>query len=126
MPMQMDMGQDVLALLPEVFLVLGAVVTLLGGSFVPRSKQWTMRVVAVAALLGAGGAAAAGLAATSRTVMDTTFAVDAPTGAARLVVVTATLLVIGLGVTSSTARRGRARPTPCSCCPPSVPSSWPG
>lgn len=86
------------SLLPEIFLLLGAVTSLLAGSFLPRRRQWVARLVAVAALAAAGLAAGIGLAGAGTTVFDMTYAVDISTGVARLVVVGATLLVIGLGV----------------------------
>jgi NADH-quinone oxidoreductase subunit N len=87
-----------LALLPEICLLAGAVVTLLTGSFLPRQRQWVARLIAVAALLGAGASAVTTLGALPQTAMMGAFAVDSGTGILRLVVVSATLLVIGLGV----------------------------
>ncbi len=86
------------AMLPEIFLLFGALVALIGGSFLPRLKQWGSRLVAVAALLGAGVAAVVALAGPARTVFDATYAVDTATGVARLIVVVATLLVVLLAV----------------------------
>ncbi|MQA35617.1 NADH-quinone oxidoreductase subunit N [Modestobacter roseus] len=86
-----------LALLPEISLLAGAVVALLAGSFLPQRRQWVARLVAVAALLTAGIAAALALGDPARTVFGA-FVVDTPTGITRLVVVASTLLVIGLGV----------------------------
>ncbi len=86
------------ALLPEVCLLLGALVALLGGSFLPRRRQWAARLAAAAALLAAGAAAAVAAAGAARLVYTDTFVVDSTTAAARLVVVAAALLVLGLGV----------------------------
>ncbi len=86
------------ALLPEIALLVGAVSCLLAGSFTPRERQWRVRILAVAALVVAGVAAAVGLAGDARTVYTGTFAIDTATGVVRLVVVATTLLVIGLGV----------------------------
>lgn len=47
------MKKDLLAMLPELFLLGGAVLTLLVGSFSPRERQWRARLVA---FLAAGGA----------------------------------------------------------------------
>ncbi|MEZ0491808.1 NADH-quinone oxidoreductase subunit N [Kineococcus sp. TBRC 1896] len=98
--------EDPLALLPEIFLLAGALLTLLTGSFLPRDRQWVSRSVAVVALVGSATAAAVALAGPARTVYTSTYAVDGATGVVRLVVVAATLLVIGLGVPelSGTAR----------------------
>ena len=94
----MDMGEQPAALLPEVCLLAGALLALLSGSFLPRARQWVARLVAVAGLLAAAGAAiVAGLGGRPFTVYDASFAVDGPTTAGRLVVAVATLLVIGLG-----------------------------
>ncbi len=92
------MHEEPLALLPEICLLAGAVSTLLAGSFLPRERQWVARLIATAALLGAAVTAAVVLADPARTVYGGTFAVDTATGAVRLVVAAATLLVIGLGV----------------------------
>ncbi|MGY5883601.1 NADH-quinone oxidoreductase subunit N [Modestobacter lacusdianchii] len=99
------MRQDPLALLPELFLLGGAVATLLTGSFLPRHRQWAARLVAVAALLGAGVATALtfpggrgrDFGPPAETVFGA-FVLDTPTSATRLVVVASLLLVIGLGV----------------------------
>ena len=91
------MNEDPLALLPEIAVLAGAVLSLLAGSFLPRRRQWVARLIAVAALLTAGIAAAVTMGGPPRTVFDA-FAVDTATNTIRLVVVAATLLVIGLGV----------------------------
>jgi NADH-quinone oxidoreductase subunit N len=89
---------DPLALLPEICLLVGAVTTLLAGSFLPRQRQWIARLVAAAALVGSAAAAVAVLGDLARPAMMGTFAVDTATGVVRLVVAAGTLLVIGLGV----------------------------
>lgn len=91
------MTEDPLAILPEISLLAGAVSALLGGSFLPRTRQWIARLIAVAALLVAGAAAAVALAGPARTVFGA-FTIDRTTGVVRLIIVAATLLVIGLGV----------------------------
>ncbi|WP_374115811.1 NADH-quinone oxidoreductase subunit N [Kineococcus sp. TRM81007] len=92
------MQKQPLELLPEVCLLAGALATLLSGSFLPRQRQWVARLVAVAALLGAVVTAGLDLAGTAHTVYAQTYAVDVATGAVRVVVAAATLLVVGLGV----------------------------
>ncbi len=94
----MGMNEDPLALLPEIFLLAGALAVLLTGSFLPRERQWVARTVAAAALLAATVAAAAALWDAPRAVWDGTFTVDTATGVARLVASLACLLVVGLGV----------------------------
>ncbi|MCV2488420.1 proton-conducting transporter membrane subunit [Geodermatophilus sp. YIM 151500] len=86
------------ALLPEACLVVGAVAALLAGSFLPRTRQWGARLIAVTALVASGAATLVVLGDPARTVMMSAFAVDTATNVVRLVVVAGTLLVIGLGV----------------------------
>lgn len=89
------MGADLLALLPEALLFLGAMVTLVGGSFTPRTRQWRMGLVAAAATtasLVTGLVAWAG----DHAIFSGTFAVDTSTGAARLAVTVSLLLVLAI------------------------------
>ena len=83
-------------LLPEIFTFLGGLVVLLGGSFLPRDRQWIARAVAALALLGAATAAALAMAGPAQTAFSGTFAVDTATGAARVIAALATLLVLGV------------------------------
>ncbi len=96
-------GADTLLVLPELVVLVGAVATLLLGSFLPRQRQWTARLLAVAVLAGAVvvsvvaprvGAGAEG----PTTAFSGTFAVDGATTVVRVVLCLSTLLVVGLGV----------------------------
>lgn len=49
-------------LLPEILVFVGGLVVLLGGSFLPRQRQWIARAVAAVALLSATIAAAVTMA----------------------------------------------------------------
>ncbi len=89
------MAMRPLVMLPEILLFAGGLVCLLGGSFTPRRRQWTLRVVAAAALVGAVGAALAGASA-GGTAFEGAFAVDVATTTARVVCAVATLLVLAL------------------------------
>ena len=96
----MDMGASLPPVLPEMVLLAGAVGTLLAGSFAARDRQWIVRIVAIGVLLVSGGfalAGPAGLIHPGKSVFTGTFTPDAATGAVRLTVIVATLLVIGLG-----------------------------
>ncbi len=96
----MDMGASLPPVLPEMVLLGGAVGTLLAGSFVARDRQWIVRSAAIGVLLISGGfalAGPAGLIHPGKSVFTGTFTPDAATGAVRLTVIIATLLVIGLG-----------------------------
>ncbi len=110
-------NQNVAALLPETFLAAAAVCGLLAGSWLPRNRQWAVAALAATACL-AGIAATGHTMATGReqTVFDTTFAVDAPTNAGRLTVLTALLLVVAMSAESLRGhKRERASTTSCCC-----------
>ncbi len=92
------MRMQPLALLPEILLLVGALFALLAGSFLPRTRQWVTRLIAVGALLGAFTAAAVALAGPPGMYYDNSYAVDTASGVARLVITAATLLVVGLGI----------------------------
>jgi NADH-quinone oxidoreductase subunit N len=83
-------------LVPEACLLGGAVVCLLGGSFLPRGRQWVARGVACLALLGSLVAALSSADAAG-TVFDGSYALDSGTTAARVLAAGATLAVILLG-----------------------------
>ncbi|HCA87567.1 MAG TPA: NADH-quinone oxidoreductase subunit N [Streptomyces sp.] len=102
------MDEDPLALLPELFLLVGAVVTLLTGSFLPQHRQWAARAPAVAALAGAIVTAAVLAAGDTRTVYTRTYALDTATAAARIIIPAAALIVLALSVHRL---RGRRRET---------------
>ncbi len=87
-----------LLVLPELAVLVGAVVTLLLGSFLPRQRQWVSRLLAVTALLAATVLALVGATRDATTAFDGTFAVDTATAVVRVVVCAGTLLVVGLGV----------------------------
>ncbi len=92
------MTKEPLALLPELVLLLGAVVVLLLGSFLPRGRQWVGRLVTATVLLASLGLTAYGLLTTNpRLVYADTYALDGPTTIARLVVPAAALLLLLLG-----------------------------
>jgi NADH-quinone oxidoreductase subunit N len=89
-------NEDPAALLPELFLAASAIAGLLLGSWLPRRRQWPVRALAAAA--AAAGIAATGVAFAHdpRVVFGTSYAVDAATNAARLVVLASLLLALAL------------------------------
>jgi NADH-quinone oxidoreductase subunit N len=93
----MNPGADALALLPEILLLTGAITTLLAGSFLARERQWVSRIIALGALAASATAAAAALAGTATSAYSGSYAIDAGTGAGRLVVAISALFVIVLG-----------------------------
>ena len=100
------MGQESLALLPEILLLAGAVIVLLAGSFLPMARQVVTRFIAVGVLLTSAVAAGAGSVGGTRTIFEGSFALDDGTTAARIIIPLATILVIVLSVEelSGTAR----------------------
>ncbi|GGL07389.1 NADH-quinone oxidoreductase subunit N [Mangrovihabitans endophyticus] len=86
------MNEKPLALLPELILLLGAVATLLSGSFLPRRRQGVAGLVAALALAGSAAVALAGRS--DQTVYGHSFAIDVATSAIRVLAPTATLLVL--------------------------------
>lgn len=92
----MSTRTDVLALLPEALLFLGGMACLVGGSFTPRTRQWRMRVLAGVATLASLVTGLVAWAGADRTAFSGTFAVDASTGAARVIVTSALLLLLAV------------------------------
>ena len=91
----MEMNENPAATLPELLLVLAAVVGLLAGSWLPRNRQWVVRLIAVAGCLAGVAAAAVDLARPAQEVFDGTYVVDVRLGAVRFIVLLAILLTIG-------------------------------
>ena len=89
-------GMNPLLLLPEMLLFIGGLAALLGGSFLPRARQWLTRAVAAVALVGAAVAAVIIGAKGAQSAFETTFAIDSATTLTRVVVAVATLLVLGI------------------------------
>ena len=83
-------------LAPEIVLFLGGLTVLMGGSFLPRTRQWLTRVVAAAVLLVAAALAALDLPGPAQMAMEGTFTVDTTTGIARIVAALGTLVVLAL------------------------------
>ena len=105
-------------LLPEILVFLGGLVVLLGGSFLPRDRQWIARAAAALALLGAATAAALAMAGPAQSAFSGTFTVDTATGAARVIAALTTLLVLGVAPGRSPGPRGSRTRTRCCCWPP--------
>lgn len=83
-----------LVLAPEMVLFAGALVVLLSGSFLSRSRLWVTRVVAAVALAGSVALALVGLASGTQAAFDDTFVADRATGVVRVVVVVAVALML--------------------------------
>ena len=87
-------GGEVLALLPELLLLLGAVGGLLLGLWTPQHRQGRVRAFAVLACLASAAAAGRVVTEPAMTVFEGTWAVDATTGIVRITVALATAVVI--------------------------------
>lgn len=83
-----------LLMLPEMVLFLGGLAALLGGSFLPRHRQWVARLVAAAALGAVVVLAAVALADAPGFAFMGSFVVDTATGVARITAAAGTLLVL--------------------------------
>ncbi|WP_017974989.1 NADH-quinone oxidoreductase subunit N [Actinopolyspora halophila] len=88
------MGAGPLVLLPELAPAAGAVLGLLLGSWLPRGRQWVVRLVGVAACLAGVGATLASLDGVAHRAFEGSYAVDTATQAGRLIVLGGTLLVL--------------------------------
>ena len=85
-----------LLLLPEMLLFVGGLGVLLGGSFLPRDRQWVARIVAAAVLVGSIAVSALALSGDRANAFEGTFVIDTGTGVARLVASAGTLFVLAL------------------------------
>ena len=101
-----DMVRDSQHFLPELALLVGAVAGLVVGVFVPRRRQWVVHVIGASTLASALAVALAELREPARALFDGTYTLDTTTGAARIVVLAGTLLVLPMVVEPF---RGHAR-----------------
>ena len=92
------MNENVGALLPELLLVLAAAAGLLAGSWLPRDRQWVVRLIAMAGCVAGLVAAIVDLTRPAQRVFASSYVVDVGLGAARIVVLLSILLTIGLSV----------------------------
>lgn len=90
------MNEKPLALLPEALLLAGAIGGLLLGLFLPRRRQWLVRVVAAVALLASIAAALVAAGNLAGPVFDGVYDVDIATTVVRVVTPVATLLVLAI------------------------------
>jgi NADH-quinone oxidoreductase subunit N len=96
------------ALIPELSLLAAAVLGLLLGAWLPRRRQWLVRLLAAGACVAGLVATVAAATASPQFVFDSSYAVDSATNATRAIVLTATLLVLWL---SADAVDGHPRET---------------
>lgn len=99
------MNENPAALLPELFLLGSAVVGLLWGAWLPRTRQWLVRLLAAVAAVA--GLVATAVAATrpDELVFGTSYAVDTPTHVTRAIVLVAVLVALALSVDATAGHR---------------------
>ena len=102
------MKEELGPLTPELILAASAVAGLLAGSWLPRGRQWAVRLMAAAACLATLATTAFTPAGATTTDFGASYAIDAATDAVRVVVAGATLVVICL---SGDAMRAHVRET---------------
>lgn len=89
------MAADLGRLLPEVFLAAAAVAGLLLGSFLPRARQWLVRVLAAVACVAGLVWTVVGWGTTTTVFMDS-YTVDTATNAVRATVLVSVLFVLAM------------------------------
>ena len=102
------MNERLAPLIPEIILAASAVAGLLAGSWLPRRRQWPVRLLAAAACLAAIATTAFTSAGAVTVDFGTSYSIDAATNAARVIVAASTLLVIAM---SGDAMRAHPRET---------------
>lgn len=95
--MESETGLDVLAVLPEIVLIAGALVVLIAGSYLPRSRQGVAYGIATATALLSATVAPMTFAAAPEAVFAGNYLVDTTTQAARVAVAGAAALVLLAG-----------------------------
>lgn len=89
-------AQEVLAMLPELLLLLGAVGGLLVGLWTPQQRQWRVRAIAVLACLGSAAVAVAALDDPVERVFEGLWVIDTLTGIVRITVAVAVAVAVWL------------------------------
>ena len=88
------MNEKPLALLPEALMLAGAISGLLVGLFLPRRRQWVVRIIAAVALLASIAAALVAGVDPEGPVFDGVYDVDTATTVVRVVAACGALLVL--------------------------------
>jgi NADH-quinone oxidoreductase subunit N len=91
-----EMNENPLDLLPEVLLAASAVIGLLLSSWLPRTRQWVVGLLAACACVAGMVAASVAAAEPATTAFGEAFAIDTVTSTSRIVVLGGALLVLGV------------------------------
>lgn len=94
--MNAETGMRPLLMLPEMLTFGGGLVVLIGGSFLPRQRQWWARITAAATLTVVIAVAVIGMAASDQTAFEGAFAVDSTTAVARIAAAVGVLMVLAI------------------------------
>jgi NADH-quinone oxidoreductase subunit N len=94
------MAQEVVAVLPELLLLLGAIAGLLVGLWSPQQHQGRVRVLAVAACLGSVAVAVPALGGPAERVFEGLWVIDTTTGIVRITVGLAVAVAVWLASAS--------------------------
>lgn len=97
---RMSMAGETLAMLPELFLLVGAVIGLLVGLWSPQQRQRRVRAIAVAACVASALAAVPALSAPADRVFEGLWIIDTTTGIVRITVAVGIAVVILLSASS--------------------------
>ncbi|WP_324189225.1 NADH-quinone oxidoreductase subunit N [Nocardia otitidiscaviarum] len=98
-----EMGADLAALAPEAALAAAAVLGLLLGSFLPRTRQWPVRLLAAVAAITTLVTTVAVWNDAPATIFEGTYDIDTATNAVRLTVAVSLLLVLALSLPGTRA-----------------------
>ncbi|SDN26260.1 NADH-quinone oxidoreductase subunit N [Lentzea albidocapillata subsp. violacea] len=90
------MNENPAALLPEIFLALVAVLGLLLGSYLPRHRQWLVRVLSAVACVAGIAVTVTMWSGMDQAVFGESYVIDVATNATRVIVLLATLIVTAL------------------------------
>jgi NADH-quinone oxidoreductase subunit N len=101
-------GDDVVALLPELLLLAGAVGGLLIGLWTPQHRQWRVRAVAIIACVSSAVAAGVAVPEPDRRVFENLWVIDGTTDVVRIAVALGVAVAVWL---ASSSLAGHARET---------------
>ncbi|MGW3863749.1 NADH-quinone oxidoreductase subunit N [Streptomyces sp. NPDC005047] len=93
-----EMNENPLDILPEIFLVAGAVLGLLLGAWLPRHRQWITGALAATACAAGIVAASVTSPGTAASAFGDAFALDPLTSAGRIIILSGGLIVLALSL----------------------------
>ena len=94
--MNTETGMRPLLMLPEILTFGGGLLVLIGGSFLPRQRQWWARIGAAATLVGVIVVAATAMTASDQTAFEGAFVQDTATAVARATAAVGALVVVAI------------------------------